>query len=130
MGTARPFGLVVNEAGDRVADAAMLLGTAPAVGLPLALGSVAAATFVSLSGVLSLALTSRRDTGGPMGKADRVAALAVAAGIAAAVHQTWAFSVVLWAVVLGGPVTVVARLARLRRTLAHPSSGEPLDAVA
>ncbi len=124
-GTARPAGAILNEVGDRVADLGMLAGLAPAVGAPLAASAVATAFATALVGVLAAALVGERATSGPMGKADRVTLLAVAAPVAIAVGEA-ALVVAAWLVVVGGVATVARRTRRLWSEVAdgHGPSGQ------
>jgi CDP-diacylglycerol--glycerol-3-phosphate 3-phosphatidyltransferase len=114
---ARPLGTALNEIGDRVSDAAMIGATGLAVRPGLAAGAVASSFLASSTGVLALALTGRRDSGGPMGKADRAALLAAGAMTGALVGSALPFVVVLWTVLAGGLVTTIARMRRLFRRL-------------
>lgn len=116
-GTARPFGAALNEAGDRASDAATIGSAGFVAGPALALAAVAAALAASLCGVLALALTGRRDNGGPMGKADRAALLALGATVGALGGSALPFTIVLWIVIAGSLATAVARLARIRRAV-------------
>ncbi|HVL63733.1 MAG TPA: phosphatidate cytidylyltransferase [Actinomycetota bacterium] len=115
-GVSRPAGAVLNEAADRYGDAVMIGATGIIAGAGLAAAAVAAAFLCSWSGVLSQALTGSRSTGGPMGKADRIAVLAVAAGVA-----PWAgprvFHVALVVIIAGALVTVAVRTRVLVTTL-------------
>jgi CDP-diacylglycerol--glycerol-3-phosphate 3-phosphatidyltransferase len=118
-GDARPFGAVVNEVGDRVCDAVTLGATAFVVGAGPALAATALAYLGSLTGVLAQALTGHRDSGGPMGKADRVAVLATTVGMAALTASPRPIEVGVWAIAVGSAATAAMRLARLRRSLAN-----------
>jgi len=115
--TARPFGAALNELGDRVSDAATIGATAFVARPALALGALASCFLASSAGVLSHAIVGRRDSGGPMGKADRAAILAVGATAGAAAGSALPFTVVLWTIVAGGVATAAARFARINRTL-------------
>jgi phosphatidylglycerophosphate synthase len=116
-GRARPVGAALNEIGDRVSDAAMI-GAVGFVARPsLAMGAVASSFLASFTGVLALALTGRRDTSGPAGKADRGAMLAAGAVVGALVGSAFPFAVVLWSIVLGGIATVIVRLSRITSVL-------------
>jgi CDP-diacylglycerol--glycerol-3-phosphate 3-phosphatidyltransferase len=118
----RPFGAAVNEVGDRVCDAVTLGATAFVVGAGPALAATALAYLASLTGVLAQALTGRRDSGGPMGKADRVAVLATTAGMAALTGSHRPIEIGVWAIAVGSAATAAMRLARLRRSLADGPS--------
>ena len=113
----RPFGAALNEIGDCVSDAATVGATAFVAGPALALGTLASCYLASSMGVLSLALTGRRDSGGPAGKADRAALLALGATAGALAGTTVPFTLVLVVIVLGAAATAVARLLRIRRAL-------------
>jgi CDP-diacylglycerol--glycerol-3-phosphate 3-phosphatidyltransferase len=110
---ARPFGAALNEIGDRVGDAAIIGATGFASRPALAAGAVASSFLASSTGVLALALTGRRDSGGPMGKADRAALIALGAAIGAIAGSAVPFTIVLWTIVVGGLVTTVARIRRI-----------------
>jgi CDP-diacylglycerol--glycerol-3-phosphate 3-phosphatidyltransferase len=110
--TARPWGSVVNELGDRVADLGVFAGLALVPGVSVGLVGAAAALSLLAShvGVAAEAAGGRRLRGGPMGKADRMAALADAA-IASGLSGDLLFLRLLPAVVLVGAVaTLVLRL--------------------
>lgn len=115
-GAATPRGNLVNEAGDRLADVLLFAGLAAAVG-PLGLAALAAALLASLTGVLALALTGRRDCGGPLGKSERV--VVAGAGAATAALSGSSMPLVAAAAVLlcGSLVTAAARLRRIDRAL-------------
>lgn len=115
-GAARAFGAVVNEVCDRAGDAAVIAPTAFVAGAGVAFGATAAAFAVSATGVLSQAVTGRRDTGGPMGKADRMAAVAIAAVAATLWRPAWVAVDML--IVLGAIVTAAARIERICRSTA------------
>lgn len=122
-GTARPFGAALNEAGDRLSDAATI-GACAAVAPPaLAAGALACAFLASLAGVTALAVAGARDSGGPMGKADRGAVLACAALAAATTGGAGPFPAALWTIAAGSLATAWLRLARLRRALGAPREG-------
>lgn len=82
-GTASPRGAILNELGDRGADALTFAALAPVVGVPLALGAVLVALSTSFVAVLGQAVLGQRFGTGPLGKPDRVAVLSVAATAAA-----------------------------------------------
>lgn len=122
-GTQRPTGAVVNEVGDRLADVGLLAGVAVAVGPGLAAGALAAALAASLAGVLALALTGRRDCGGPIGKSERAVVLGLGAAVAGWSGSTTPIAVATVVVLAGGVATAAARLRRLHRALEH--AGRP-----
>jgi CDP-diacylglycerol--glycerol-3-phosphate 3-phosphatidyltransferase len=80
-GLARPWGEVLNELCDRLADLALLGGLALAAGVNQLLGGLAIVVVLlsSYLAILCKAAGGPRLTGGPMGKADRMVLLAVAA---------------------------------------------------
>lgn len=113
-GAATPRGAVLNEVGDRVADAVTFAALAPAVGPALALGVVAVALATSFAAMAGHALVGERIGAGPMGKPDRVAVIACAAA-AAAFTGPVALTVGAWIVVALGIVTIVRRVRVLWR---------------
>jgi CDP-diacylglycerol--glycerol-3-phosphate 3-phosphatidyltransferase len=117
--TARPWGALVNELGDRVADLGVFAGLALVPGVSVGLVGAAAALSLLAShvGVAVEAAGGRRLRGGPMGKADRMAALAVAA-LASGLTGDLTFLRLLPAVVLAGAVaTLLLRLMEARGAL-------------
>jgi CDP-diacylglycerol--glycerol-3-phosphate 3-phosphatidyltransferase len=116
-GTARPLGTLLNELGDRGADAAVIIGAGFAGGFTLALAAVAASFLSSLVGVMSLALTGERDSGGPAGKSERAVQLSLASTLGAVGGSTLPLHVSLGLVLAGALLTVGARSLRLRRRL-------------
>jgi len=118
-GAAGPSGVVANEVGDRLGDVGLLAGVAAVTSTALAAGALAAALAASLVGVLALAVTGRRDCGGPFGKAERVAVVGLGAAAAGATGAATPITVAAAAVLAGGVVTAVARLVRLRRATAR-----------
>lgn len=108
-------GEVLNEVGDRVGDGLMLAALGPTVGWELAGWAVASAFLVAFTGVLAQVVTGARESTGPMGKADRVMLLSVAAPVAIADDRALALAGVL--VVVGAALTVIRRVAGMwRRT--------------
>lgn len=120
-GTTRPFGAALNEMCDRAADAAVIAPTAFVVRPGLALGATAAAFAASCTGVLAQAVTGRREMCGPMGKADRMAAIGIAAVAALFWGRAWVVADI--AIVLGGILTVAARIDRIKARL-EPTGAE------
>ncbi len=114
--SARPFGVVLNEVGDRAGDVCLVGATAFVVGPAPALGAVAAATLASLTGVLALAVTGRRDCGGPLGKADRAVVLALGTSVGAFTGPI-AITVSLGVIAWGSLVTAGARVGRIKVAL-------------
>jgi CDP-diacylglycerol---glycerol-3-phosphate 3-phosphatidyltransferase len=115
--SARPFGAALNEIGDRVSDAATVGATAFVAKPALAFGALASCYLASSMGILSLALTGRRDSDGPVGKADRAALLSLGATAGALAGSAMPFTVVLVAIAAGAAMTTAMRLMRMRRTL-------------
>lgn len=113
--TARPFGVVLNEVADRAADTALIGSLGSVVSPVLAVSAVAAAFVSSITGVLALALTGTRATSGPMGKADRTAAVAIASIGAAVTSSTVFFIAALWIVIVGSLGTAALRVRALHR---------------
>lgn len=113
VGTARPFGKVINEVTDRVSDALLFIPLAAFVSPWLVLGAVLVASLVSLCGCLGEVVGRVRLTQGPMGKADRCAVLAVGATVAGLTESRAGFVVALGVIVAGGVLTLVARLRSL-----------------
>ena len=121
-GLARPWGEVLNELCDRLADAALLGGLALA---PTTHGALGATTLVvvllgSYLGVLSKAAGGPRQYGGVMGKADRMVYLAVAAPIAGLAGRPEWLNGYLAVVLLGALVTIVQRGRRTYAALQPP----------
>ncbi len=115
--SARPFGAALNEIGDRASEAATIGATAFVAGPGLAFGALASCYLASSTGVLSAALTGRRDSGGPAGKADRAAALALGATAGALAGSTVPITVALIVIGIGAVATAFVRLLRIRRAL-------------
>lgn len=113
--TARPLGGVLNETCDRISDAAVTGATAALVDPALALGAICAGFFASFTGVLAQGASGRRDHGGPMGKADRMAV--VGAGAVAATLWRPAWEATCWTIVAGALATAAARIRRTARSL-------------
>ena len=118
-GVARPWGKVLNELCDRLADLAFFwpLLILPAVSPVWAVASMGAMLLVAFIGVLSETVTGVRQYGGPMGKADRMACLGLAAA-ATALLGTWATMQILAIVMVGGGLlTAYQRLERTHAAL-------------
>ena len=110
-------GAVLNELGDRVADALTFGALAAVVGAPLALGVLAVALATSFVAVLGQACAGERLAAGPLGKPDRVAVLSVSAAVAAFAGPA-AITVGAWTIVALGGLTVVRRARLLWRAVA------------
>lgn len=116
-GTARPWGAVLNEMGDRAADVLFLAPIALVGGVPAALGLAALCAMLlsSLSGVLAASLGLGRLTLGVFAKADRMLALAALYPLALIAGASWPLVVLFCAILVGSLVTLAQRLAWLRR---------------
>ena len=105
-GRVTPFGSVVNEAGDRAAELAALLGCLAFAPAALVLVAALAATLPSWVALAGAAADLGRLQGGPVGKTERCLLLALTAAIGHAV-------MFLWIIAAGSALTAVIRLARL-----------------
>jgi phosphatidylglycerophosphate synthase len=110
-GLARPWGEVLNDGADRLADMALLGGLALA---PTSDGRLGAAALVavllsSYLGVVSKAAGGPRQYGGVMGKADRMLYLALAALVAGLAGRPEWLNVYLAVVLVGALVTLAQR---------------------
>ena len=110
-GLARPWGEVLNDGADRLADVVLLGGLALA---PTSDGRLGAAALVavllsSYLGVLSKAAGGPRQYGGVMGKADRMLYLALTTLVAGLAGQPEWLNVYLAVVLVGALATLVQR---------------------
>jgi len=129
-GTSHPWGEVLNELGDRVADVLFIGGLAfvAAIGPFLALSAVVSALLASYAGVTARATGAPRGYGGVMSKPGRMVVLAVAALLAFIVGTSWPLVAGAWVILLGSLVTLAQRLSSTRRQLRRgsaPSSQTP-----
>jgi len=126
-GLARPWGEVLNECCDRVADVALFGGLALADGVNLYLGAGAIVLILlgSYVGIVSKAAGGPRQYGGVMGKADRMIFLSVVAVVVVILRRVWIWNVFLSLVTIGVVVTILQRLVRTHADLrpAGPSIG-------
>src|SRR5215210_6853263 len=102
-GLARPWGEVLNELSDRVADVALIGGLAlasPASPL-LGTGALVAMLLSSYLAILSKAAGGRRQYMGPMGKADRMVLLAIGAPFGCFLPLDWVYDGLLAIVLVG-----------------------------
>lgn len=115
LGVARPWGEVLNETCDRLADVALFgsLAIMPGVDPRLVAAFVITMLLSSGVGVLSKAAGGPRQYGGVMGKADRMALLGVAA---VASFAAPGFPVMNIALGLGLAGLVLTLVQRLRKT--------------
>lgn len=110
-GLARPWGEVLNELCDRLADVALIGGVALAAPAHHVLGAAAVVVMLlsSYLAILSKAAGGRRQYAGPMGKADRMILLAVAAPLGLVLPLNVVYNAVLGIVLVGLVPTIVAR---------------------
>jgi phosphatidylglycerophosphate synthase len=111
-GLARPWGEVLNELGDRLADVAFFAGVALAPGSSPALGCavLVAMLLCSYLGTVARAAGGRRQYGGIMGKADRMIYLGGAAVLAFLLPGVPVFTGFLTIVLAGLGLTILSRL--------------------
>jgi phosphatidylglycerophosphate synthase len=111
-GLARPWGEVLNELGDRLADVAFFAGVALAPGSSPALGCavLVAMLLCSYLGTAARAAGGRRQYGGIMGKADRMIYLGGAAVLAFLLPGVPVFTGFLTIVLAGLGLTILSRL--------------------
>jgi len=107
-GRATPFGAVVNELGDRLAELAVLAGCLAIAPAWLACATALAATLPSWVALAGAGAGLGRVQGGPVGKTERCLLLALLAG-------TGLVTVFLAIIAVGSAVTAAVRLARLAR---------------
>jgi phosphatidylglycerophosphate synthase len=118
-GVARPWGKVLNEVCDRLADVAFfspllfLSGVSPL----WASAALAAMLLVAFVGVLGETVTGARQYGGSMGKADRMACLGLAATASAVLGSSLPLQVLPIVLVGGSLLTVCQRLERIHAAL-------------
>lgn len=120
-GVARPWGEVLNEMCDRLADTALFGGLAlmPVVSFPLGAITLVAILLSSYLGILSKAAGGPRQYRGPMGKADRMIYLSIGA-VLAFVFGPAVLNYFLGFVLAGVLVTLALRLRATQRALARP----------
>jgi len=111
-GLARPWGEVLNELSDRIADVALIGGLAIAApsGLLLGTGALVAMLLSSYLAILSKAAGGRRQYMGPMGKADRMVLLAIGAPFGFFLPLDWVYNGILTIVLAGCLFTLVRRM--------------------
>jgi CDP-diacylglycerol--glycerol-3-phosphate 3-phosphatidyltransferase len=111
LGLARPWGEVLNELSDRVADVALIGGLALASPAKLLLGSCAIVAMLlsSYLAILSKAAGGRRQYMGPMGKADRMVLLTIGAPCGFFLPLDWVYNGLLTIVLIGCLFTLVRR---------------------
>ncbi len=113
-GKARPWGEVLNEFSDRLADVALLGGLALSglADLRLAAGALVAVLLASYLGILSKAAGGPRQYGGVMGKADRMILLGTAAPLAIVFDPNVVINAFFALVLAGAVITIVQRGAK------------------
>ena len=118
-GVARPWGKVLNELCDRLADLAFFwpLLLLPGVNQLWASASIAALLLVAFTGALGEVVTGVRQYGGPMGKADRMACLGVAAAASALLSSAVPLRVLPIVIVGGSLFTAYRRLEHVHAAL-------------
>ena len=118
-GLARPWGKVLNELCDRLADLAFFVPLLLVPGARPALVAVAlcATLLVSFLGVLAEAAGAGRQYGGLMGKADRMLWLALACAATAASGQLWFLQALPAALLGGAAITLIQRGRRTHAAL-------------
>jgi CDP-diacylglycerol--glycerol-3-phosphate 3-phosphatidyltransferase len=111
-GVARPWGKVLNEVCDRLADLAFFwpLLLVPGTNPLWVSAALAAVLLVAFVGVLGEAVGSARQYGGNMGKADRMALLGVAAVASGVLSSPLPLQVLPVVLVGGSLLTLVQRL--------------------
>ena len=135
-GKARPFGEVLNESTDRLADVVLLLGlgVTPLATFPLAASATVVVLLSSYAGILGKAVGAGRQYGGVLGKADRMFWMGLTALITwkthlASIHVDGlefrsAFDVMLACFVPLAIVTACQRIARIQTQL-HEARSSP-----
>jgi CDP-diacylglycerol--glycerol-3-phosphate 3-phosphatidyltransferase len=122
-GRATPFGAVLNELGDRLAELAVLAGCLAIAPAWLVCSAALAATLPSWVALAGASAGFGRVQGGPVGKTERCLLLALLAG-------TGLVTVFLAIIAVGSAVTTVVRLARIARLAkAHGAAGSADDGV-
>jgi phosphatidylglycerophosphate synthase len=111
-GLARPWGEVLNELCDRLADLLIFGSLALVEGVNHLLGAltVVAVLLTSYLGILSKAAGGPRQHGGPMGKPDRMMLLAVAAPFGLFLPLVAVYNWYLGIVLVGTLVTLALRI--------------------
>jgi CDP-diacylglycerol---glycerol-3-phosphate 3-phosphatidyltransferase len=111
-GLARPWGEVLNECCDRLADVALFTGVSFALGSDARLGAVTIVVMLLCSylSIVSKAAGGKRQYGGIMGKADRMIYLSIASVIAAALPAYRVFTIFLFVVLAGLLLTIPVRV--------------------
>src|SRR5262249_30333461 len=114
-----PWGEVLNELCDRLADVALFGGIALASYALPALGFVTVVAIVlsSYAGILSKALGGPRDYSGIMAKADRMIALTAGAVLVVVLDNPGVFNWLLALLLVGAVATAIQRLRAIHARL-------------
>ena len=118
-GTARPWGKVLNELCDRLADIAFFapLLLVPNTTATVTIAALLGVLLVSYLGVLGEAAGARREYGGILGKADRMLVLGAAAAATAAGGDFVFLRLLPALLVMGSVATMVQRARRIHAAL-------------
>jgi phosphatidylglycerophosphate synthase len=111
-GLARPWGEVLNECCDRLADVSLFVGLlfAPGSNAPMGCAALVLMLLSSYVGTVAKAAGGKRQYGGIMGKADRMLYLGVAAPVALLLPGVPVFTYLLAAVTAGLCITIFQRM--------------------
>ena len=118
-GLARPWGKVLNEFCDRLADLAFFapLFLVPNTNAVVVAAALVSVLLVSYLGILSEAAGARREYGGLLGKADRMLCLGAATAFTAAGGDFIALRLLPAVLIAGSIVTLVQRARRIHAAL-------------
>jgi len=121
-GFASPRGELVNEVGDRIADAVLIVApaTVPGVFPALVLGAVVAALLASYVGIAAKAAGGARLYGGILSKPGRMTVLALAAVAATVAPAATVWNAAEATIAVGSAITAVDRTWTAFRVLAGP----------
>lgn len=113
-GQTSPFGAALNEVCDRLSDVVVIVATVAVAPIELTLATVVLTLLVAVVGMSGVGAGGRRSYAGPMGKADRVAVLAIGGVIAALTASPIAFTFALAVISIGCLITFFVRLKEVR----------------
>jgi CDP-diacylglycerol---glycerol-3-phosphate 3-phosphatidyltransferase len=121
LGLARPWGEVLNELFDRLADVTFFVGLSliPDTNIALVVSAIVLMLLSSYIGILSKAAGASRQFGGVMGKADRMLLLSVASILVLVFPNLHMFNWFLVVVIIGLVVTILQRLQKTYIVLKH-----------
>lgn len=108
------FGAALNEVCDRLSDVVVIVATVAVAPIELTLATVVLTLLVAVAGMSGVGASGRRSYAGPMGKADRVAVLAIGSVIAALTASPTAFTVALAVISTGCLITFFVRVKEVR----------------